>query len=417
MGDGQVRFGAEIKTTYPPRGDLQQYRLEASTTFTCARCRERKVAKLVATSAGAPDEVICNGCYGRLVSNSTAQRAPEDSEPKADDALPDIAPDALNGKSDLLHIADDHELGLHHGLSISDRGVEWAFQLRQENLVSEWCPIPPFMASKSSGRVLELSIWRTGNTSRPMGDRQSVRSDMGDDHCRLANVTWPVDVLPGTRVTARWDRWKNVRFSLTPLIPPVVVEGRLVRYEYDPRIMTRDSVLWDSSGRDVKGVLLLTVQRLGLLDHLGRAMLPEAALLRNAAAHSTTPLPPEHTLRTAIKLLIQRGDLTVERGSSSVGGYLRHPARPGEHEVELLCYTPQRRKAEQEDLRRAEATGQYSVRPHDVTGHLMYIRHLGREASEEARAAYRKDHSEAGLVGPHEIPQGYTYVRPHRRGR
>ena len=277
--------------------------------------------------------------------------------------------------------------------------------------------MPPFMAGQLRAQALELSVWRTGNTTRPLGDRQTVRPDVRDGHSRLLGTVWPADVLPGTRVVARWDRWKNVRFSLAALVPPEVVEGHLVRYEHEPRIMTRDLALIDVPDHDVRGVLLRTVRRLGLLDQRGRAMLPEPPLLRNAAVHSEVPLPPEPELRAAVKRMIADGDLTVERGSRGTGGYLRYPAQRGEREVELLCYTPRRRRAEQDDLRRAEAAGEHSVRAHDVSGHLMYIGHLDKEASEEARAAYREDHSRAGLVGPHEIPRGYTYVRPHWRGR
>ncbi|WP_328449165.1 hypothetical protein OG780_17140 [Streptomyces sp. NBC_00386] len=53
---------------------------------------------------------------------------------------------------------------------------------------------------------------------------------------------------------------------------------------------------------------------------------------------------------------------------------------------------------------------------HRVAGHLMRIGHLGKEASTEAKAAYREDHARAGLAGPHVLPRGYTYVREHERG-
>ncbi|GAA3498888.1 hypothetical protein GCM10019016_059910 [Streptomyces prasinosporus] len=51
-----------------------------------------------------------------------------------------------------------------------------------------------------------------------------------------------------------------------------------------------------------------------------------------------------------------------------------------------------------------------------MAGHLMRIGHLGKEASPEARAAYREDHRRAELAGPHELPRGFTYVREHERG-
>ncbi|GAA1426823.1 hypothetical protein GCM10009601_36770 [Streptomyces thermospinosisporus] len=97
-------------------------------------------------------------------------------------------------------------------------------------------------------------------------------------------------------------------------------------------------------------------------------------------------------------------------------GMLRYPARSGERPVALLCYTPVLREANREDLRHAEPEVAYGVAAHRVAGHLMRIGHLGKEASAEARAAYREDHQRAGLAGPHELPRGFTYVREHERG-
>lgn len=58
----------QITKTYPTRGPLQQYRLAASTTLDCSRCGQRKISKLVTIVDGQSDKLLCNGCYGRLLS-------------------------------------------------------------------------------------------------------------------------------------------------------------------------------------------------------------------------------------------------------------------------------------------------------------------------------------------------------------
>jgi hypothetical protein len=58
----------EVAKTYPQRGSLQQYRLKASTAFGCFRCRSSKTSKLVVVFNGDWNQLLCNGCYGRLLS-------------------------------------------------------------------------------------------------------------------------------------------------------------------------------------------------------------------------------------------------------------------------------------------------------------------------------------------------------------
>jgi hypothetical protein len=60
------RYG--IIKTYPQRGPLQQYRLAASTSFLCSRCGTGKTSKLVSTVQADWDRLLCNGCYGYLLS-------------------------------------------------------------------------------------------------------------------------------------------------------------------------------------------------------------------------------------------------------------------------------------------------------------------------------------------------------------
>ena len=61
-------FRFEIVKTYPQRGPLQQYRLAASTSFLCSRCGSGKTSKLVSTVQADWSRLLCNGCYGYLLS-------------------------------------------------------------------------------------------------------------------------------------------------------------------------------------------------------------------------------------------------------------------------------------------------------------------------------------------------------------
>ena len=68
MSDLGRPFRFEVVKTYPQRGPLQQYRLAASTSFLCSRCGTSKTSKLVSTIQVDWDRLLCNGCYGFLLS-------------------------------------------------------------------------------------------------------------------------------------------------------------------------------------------------------------------------------------------------------------------------------------------------------------------------------------------------------------
>lgn len=61
----------QIIKTFPLPGEWQQYRLAASTKFSCSRCEKSKVSKLVAIGEGKWGCLLCNRCYGLLVSRSS----------------------------------------------------------------------------------------------------------------------------------------------------------------------------------------------------------------------------------------------------------------------------------------------------------------------------------------------------------
>lgn len=75
----------EIVKVYPERGAMQQFRLQASVPFSCFRCNEVKKSKLVVLHKGKWDRIICNGCYGRLLSIFDVKAGTKPDDEKAAD--------------------------------------------------------------------------------------------------------------------------------------------------------------------------------------------------------------------------------------------------------------------------------------------------------------------------------------------
>ena len=63
----------EIRKTYTPYGELQQFQLEESLEFTCYRCKKNKVSRRVIIYKSDWTKQICNGCYGFLLSKYSEQ--------------------------------------------------------------------------------------------------------------------------------------------------------------------------------------------------------------------------------------------------------------------------------------------------------------------------------------------------------
>jgi len=58
----------EVVKVFPRRGYLCLHRLVKPAVFRCNRCTREKKAKLVAVTKDNWDELVCNGCYGYLLS-------------------------------------------------------------------------------------------------------------------------------------------------------------------------------------------------------------------------------------------------------------------------------------------------------------------------------------------------------------
>jgi hypothetical protein len=422
-------FNAKIVKTYPAKGKLQLCRLESATSFLCSSCDERKTAKLVATDSHDTTRLVCNGCYGRLLSDPDAagrSRAERDKETAAPEPVAQSASASQESRTDPQKgltgaedsprfVVEEPDGGSPYDVVRTSTAIEWKLSVRAEHIAGKTLPIPEEMAGRLPRQTLHASFYRRGGSSLFSGPSDTAPELQGGLP-QLARFHWP-PLVPGTNVSVRWNLWTSIRFLLTPLRKPRVVDGCLVRFEYDPRVMTRDMVAATDVRVDhVEEAVLRTLRELGYLDADGRALLPDEALVRNTAERSRPYPPSRDKIRAAVQRLLSEGRLTRETGSLGPAGFLRYPARDGESLVPLVCYVPLVHLAGPEDVEKAALRAARDVSGHRVAGHLMEIGHLGKEASAAARDAYRRDHAAAGLVGPHELPPGSTYVREHQRG-
>ncbi|KAK6591824.1 hypothetical protein H4I96_12101 [Botrytis cinerea] len=53
---------------YDRKEELTLHRLSSATPFECGRCNKEKTPKLVATYHNQWNDLRCNGCYGKLLS-------------------------------------------------------------------------------------------------------------------------------------------------------------------------------------------------------------------------------------------------------------------------------------------------------------------------------------------------------------
>ncbi|MFF9392745.1 hypothetical protein [Streptomyces griseoluteus] len=420
MKVGATLLGKRIAKVKPRRGGMQLVRLEALASFTCSRCAQTKTARSVAVRG---DALLCNACYGNLQASHTGHDQPSTAGTGRTEEASVSSSEAGGSQSSALRTHDPARMvvqeldsGLPYSVVNTGLRIEWKFHVRAEHLLHGTCPVPAEMADRAAPHEpLDLTFLRGRHRIRVLDEQKNVRLRVRGGEAQLTGLTWQPFVLPGTRVSVGWDLWRKLRLAYTPLDAPVVFGGIVVRYAYDPKIMTRELAAFDARVDRVEELVLIALRELGYLDEKGRALLPQEALIRNTIERAESERPARRKIDAAIERLLSRGILTWEQGSINAAAMLHYPARHRETPVPLLCYAPMLRDAEREDLRDDPGAG-HGTSAHRVAGHLMRIGHLGKEASTEAKAAYREDHSRAGLAGPHEIPRGFTYVREHERG-
>ncbi|MFF9761702.1 hypothetical protein ACF1G4_19625 [Streptomyces caelestis] len=396
------------------RWTLQQY--SAPVSFPCNQCQRTVRDSVVAIKTTSSGRKLphCTDCHRRKITSTLNARdhhaASEATAPEPDSNRSEAAEDPE--QEVVIQQADP---GRPHDVIETESSLQWTFVLRQHHLDHGYCPLPVQAVRRMrTVKVVHLDYGRAFPTvlSATLGKKITRE--------RLRGVRWPQSqVMPGLRITAELGR-SRLCLSLTPLERPVHVARRQFFHDYDPRIIARElpAITQHDSESVAPSLDLLvqeTIRKLGYLDEEGRALLPMQNLITNVRSHRGPQDWSGAAVRAAVNGLISRQRLKWATGSCAADGILNYPARPGERTIRLVCYTPFVLPVrEKEQLRVVQLPSASSQ--HGVAGHLMRIEHLGKQASDEARAAYSEAHRKAGLTGSHKLPKGHTYVRPHKRG-
>lgn len=326
-------------------------------------------------------------------------------------------------------LGDDGGLG---DLSVTDSQVSWTQALRLTHLIEGRLPLPDAVSAQIrlaglSGVRLRLMLTHDGYNLDSAEATQVVDADLSATP-QLMRIEWPLEFFAGIILTCTWGRGASVvRATTTLLDRPVIVDGMDIEHRYDPRILTRDAAPGqpcragqpgspDAESLSLPQRVLRAVRRLGLLDPDGRAVLASEQL--PAAVFGTSEPATIAQLDIAVKELLAAGELRSDVGGLGPNGQLCFPALPNAPTVLLVVYEPRPIEGSPRAAvpHRSSTVKAQFVRSHAVAGHLRRIGDIGRTASEEARQAYREDRERFGLFGPAELPEGYTYIRPHSRG-
>ena len=114
----------EIVKEYPQRGPMQQFRLGALTAFHCFRCGQAKKSKLLVVYDWNWDRLLCNGCYGRLLSIYEIKAGTKPEDEKASE-LADL----------LLSLFSKDQLRENERLFASQRKERIFFRIMREDLL------------------------------------------------------------------------------------------------------------------------------------------------------------------------------------------------------------------------------------------------------------------------------------------
>ena len=75
----------EIVKTYPQRGAMQQFRITELSAFHCFKCGQSKKSRLVVVYENDWNRLLCNGCYGWLLSIYEIKAGTKPDDEKASD--------------------------------------------------------------------------------------------------------------------------------------------------------------------------------------------------------------------------------------------------------------------------------------------------------------------------------------------
>ncbi|MEU0270856.1 hypothetical protein [Streptomyces sp. NPDC006307] len=325
-----------------------------------------------------------------------------------------------------LPLDDEASLGPSELLRNDAREIVWRSPLRLAHLIEGWFPLHPgvarqFRRSYGPRPTSRLEIDHCGEALDGNEAVQEVTVELGDEAGRLTGVVWPSAFFPGLMLELRWLRGARViRVATTGTGEPVQVGDRVIGHCYDPRVLTRE----DAPGSDRFGdtavglaprqLVMRTVRRCGLLTLDGHALLDRSVL--PSAAYGRRPARSQAAaLEAAVAELLAERTLEPALGSRDVWGQPHFPARGGEPTIPLIGFRPARPRV----IRPWGGTvpgGGGLLGVQLVPGHLRRLR-PGCSPSEAQRAAFREHCRRLGKADGWELPQGYTFVTEHIRGR
>ncbi|MEV5342106.1 hypothetical protein AB0K93_27035 [Streptomyces sp. NPDC052676] len=325
-----------------------------------------------------------------------------------------------------LPLADHASLGHSELLGSDSEKIVWRAPLRLSHLIEGRFPLHPDVARelhRSHGRyrVVRLEVDHPGDVLDAHEAVQDVTAELGDHTGVLSSVVWPQTFFPGLMLELCWPRGGVIiRAATIRLAEPVLAGDRVVGHCWDPPVLTRE----DAPGSDRHGdtalglrpreLVMRTVRRCGLLTVDGHALL-DRSILPSAVYGRRPGRAQAAALEAAVAELLVERLLRPALGSRDVWGQPHFPAREGEPTIPLIGYHPGRpRVIRPWGGTEPSADGLRVVQ--FVPGHLRRLR-PGCSPSEAQRAAFREHCRRLGKADGWELPDGYTFVTEHTRGR
>ncbi|MFI1309957.1 hypothetical protein ACH4TS_07320 [Streptomyces albidoflavus] len=323
-------------------------------------------------------------------------------------------------------LADDADLGPSELLRSDGAEVVWRQPLRLAHLRGGWLPLDPLVADELTGTrgspaPLRLEVVHHGEEGAEAVSVHRTQAERYGTIPRVTGVEWPSSFWPGLVLQVHWSRGSRLlRAVTTPLDQPVLFGDRTIGHCYDPRVLTRE----DAPGSDRDGdtavgltprqLVLRTVRRCGLLTSDGHALLDRSVL--PVAAYGRRPAPARVAdLEAAVETLLAERHLERATGSRDLMGQPHFPGRPDEPEIRLIGYCPVEARVPR-PWGGGDPGGEGLRGVQYVPGHLRRLL-PGYAPSEAQRAAFREYCRRLGKADGWELPDGYTFVTQHTRGR
>jgi hypothetical protein len=301
----------------------------------------------------------------------------------------------------------------------SAKEMVWHAALYRKHIEGDWCPLPagPTRPGRDRQRLRLRIEHKDHRHSPPRADHEVILRRRGGDW-ELHGIRWPSGLLPGVVVTVKWPRSTPLLTAHTTLLnTPELVDGVEFLHQYDPQVVTRENAPGSDQNLDVPDLsdsswVLRTLRVLGYLSADGSVTLAEAALARNCerlgfATERLSRLP------AVVEQLVRAGRIQRVRGGLDKEDRPRCPARAGDFPAELLRYRPEVQALDASVRQEVQNGRNGSPSAHRVSG---FVRRLppGSQASAE-QVELHLEAIRAAEVVDQPLPEGYTYVRHHRR--